>query len=153
MTEAGLDAAANSLRSWLNSETFTDLSTTEVTNFFTDSAARWASSLGYNVQREVWLPAGISRADGTPGRLDLQLRHHTGKGRLISIEIDRGSKLWSLDKLTQAAELGDLALWLRWGREPVRVRIPPTVRLVRAHVMRRRSGNQHRYSLQTDNCG
>ncbi|MEU2717770.1 hypothetical protein [Streptomyces sp. NPDC007205] len=123
-----------------------------MTSFFTDSAARWANSLGYDVQREVRLPDSISRA-GRPGRLDLQLRHRTGKGRLISIEIDRGSKLWSLDKLTQAAELGDLALWIRWSREPVQVRIPPTVRLIRAHVLRRRSGSQYRYSLQADNCG
>jgi hypothetical protein len=149
MPEAGLDAAANSLRSWLNSEQFTDLSAVEVTRFFTDSVARWASSLGYDAQREVRLPDGIRRPDGRHGRLDLQLRHPTGRGRPISVEIDRGSKLWSLEKLAHAAELGDLALWLRWSDKPVRVRIPPTVRLIRAQVIRRRCDNQRRYSLES----
>ncbi|MGW1193683.1 hypothetical protein [Streptomyces sp. NPDC002559] len=153
MPEAGLDAAVNSLRTWLNGERFTDLSTAEVTEFFTDSVSRWADSLGYKARREVWLPVQSCQPDQRAGRLDLQLRHHTGKGRLISVEIDRGNKVWSLNKLTQAAELGDLALWLRWSREPVRVPIPPTVRLIRAHVSRRVSATRPRYSLQTDNCG
>ena len=121
MPEAGLDAAADSLRSWLNSEQFTDLSAVEVTRFFTDSVVRWASSLGYEAQREVRFPDGFCRSDGYRGRLDLQLSPRSGMGRLVSVEIDRGSKLWSLEKLTHAAELGDLALWLRWSGKPVRV--------------------------------
>ncbi|MEU8968191.1 hypothetical protein AB0D11_02750 [Streptomyces monashensis] len=153
MPEAGLDAAADSLRSWLNSEQFTDLSAVEVTKFFTDSVTRWASGLGYEAQREVRLPDGICRSDGRHGRLDLQLRHPAGKVQPISVEIDRGSKLWSLEKLTHAAELGDLALWLRWSRKPVRVRIPPNVRLIHAEVIWCRSHSQRRYSLQADHCG
>jgi hypothetical protein len=43
--------------------------------------------------------------------LDLQLKHYSGKGRRISIEIDRGNKRISFDKLVRAAELGHLALW------------------------------------------
>lgn len=153
MPEAGLDAAAHSLRAWLNSQQFADLSAFEVTRFLTDSVAEWATNLGYNAQREVEVHPNIHRPDLRTGRLDLQLRHHSGKGRPI-IEIDRGNKLWSLDKLTQAAERGDLALWLRWSRRPVPVPIPPGIRLIRAHIIRRPVANQPvRYSLQTDNCG
>jgi hypothetical protein len=152
MPNTGLDAAAHSLRAWLNSQHFTDLSAPEVTRFFTDSTTQWANSLGYNAQREVLLPAEPDQHRSR--RLDLQLRHRSGKGQPISIEIDRNSKLRSLDKLTQAAELGHLALWLRWSREPVRVPIPPTVRLIRAHILRRHVSNgPDRLSLQVDSCG
>ncbi|GJF35186.1 hypothetical protein KNE206_78860 [Kitasatospora sp. NE20-6] len=64
----------------------------------------------------------------------------------------RGNKLWSLDKLTQVADLGHLALWLRWSRSPVPVPIPSAVCIVRAHVLRRTTANhQNRYMLQPDN--
>ncbi|MFI5527680.1 hypothetical protein ACIA8O_03885 [Kitasatospora sp. NPDC051853] len=155
MTEAGVDAAARSLRAWLNRRSFTDLSTAEVTAFLTDTVADWGSGLGYRVHREVDLPsARRGGAGGRAGRLDLQLHHRSGKGRPISIEVDRSTKLWSLDKLAEAAELGHLALWLRWSRSPVPVAIPPAVRLVRAQVVRRTSptlGKVH--SLLPDNCG
>lgn len=150
MPQAGLDAAAQSLRAWLNRQHFSDLSANEVTRFFTDSVTQWAYSLGYNVRPEVQLQSPDQRA----GRLDLRLRHRSGTGRAISIEIDRGDKVWSLEKLTHVAERGDLALWLRWSRRPVRVPIPPTIRLIRAHVIRRPVANgPDRYSLQISNCG
>jgi hypothetical protein len=152
MTEAGLDAAARSLRAWLNRQQFSDLSTPEVTAFFTDSVADWATDQGYDVQREVKLPTA-TRQNRT-GRLDLQLRHRSGKGQLISIEVDRGTKEWSLEKLVQAAELGHLALWLRWSRIPVTLPIPPTVRLIRAQVLRRTTLTRAKvHSLRPDNCG
>ncbi|MEU8844430.1 hypothetical protein AB0D97_35925 [Streptomyces roseus] len=152
MTEAGLDAAARSLRAWLNRQQFSDLSTPEVTAFFTDSVADWATDQGYEVQREVELPTAIRQ--NRTGRLDLQLRHRSGKGRLISIEVDRGTKEWSLAKLVQAAELGHLALWLRWSRTPVTLPIPPTVRLIRAQVLRRTALTRAKlHSLRPDNCG
>ncbi|MFE9429087.1 hypothetical protein ACFYNO_39770 [Kitasatospora sp. NPDC006697] len=79
-----------------------------MTAFFTNSAAAWAIDQGYEVQWEVNLPTATRR--GRTGRLDVQLRHRSGTGRPISIEVDRGTKAWSLDKLVQAAELGHLAL-------------------------------------------
>ncbi|MFT2015086.1 hypothetical protein ACMA1D_04440 [Streptomyces sp. 796.1] len=152
MTEAGLDAAARSLRAWLNRQQFSDLATPEVTAFFTDSVADWATGQGYEVQREVELPAATRQ--GRTGRLDLQLRHRSGRGRLISVEVDRGTKAWSLEKLVQAAELGHLALWLRWSRAPVALPIPPTVRLIRAQVIRRTTlTGAKAHSLRPDNCG
>ncbi|MFF3068849.1 hypothetical protein [Kitasatospora sp. NPDC057936] len=154
MPEAGLDAAARSLRAWLNTEQFTDLPRHEATRFFTDSVVKWGDGLGYQAQREVPLPPHPRRPDRRTGRLDLRLTHRSGKGRALSIEIDRGDKQLSLDKLTQATERGDLALWLRWGRQPVRLTIPPGIRLIRAHVLKRNALNQpDRYSLQPDNCG
>jgi hypothetical protein len=39
MPEEGLDAAARSLRAWLNSQKFSDLSAPEVTAFLTDSVS------------------------------------------------------------------------------------------------------------------
>ncbi|NED17944.1 hypothetical protein G3I31_07220 [Streptomyces sp. SID9913] len=152
MTGSGLDAAACSLRAWLNRQQFSDLSTPEVTAFFTDSVADWAINQGYEVQREVTLPTATRQ--NRAGRLDLQLRHRSGRGRLISIEVDRGTKEWSLGKLVQAAELGHLALWLRWSRTPVTLPIPPTVRLIRAHVLTRTTLTRARlHSLRPDNCG
>ncbi|MFG2333995.1 hypothetical protein ACGFMM_30870 [Streptomyces sp. NPDC048604] len=152
MPEAGLDTAAHSLRAWLNTQHFADLTAPEVTRFFTHSTAQWADSLGYNAHQEVPLPT--NRPDGRRQLLDLRLTHRSGKGRCLSIEIDRGTKLRSLDKLTQAAALGDLALWLRWSREPVRAPIPPTVCLIRAQILRRHVSNgPDRYSLPVDNCG
>ncbi|MFF6787454.1 hypothetical protein ACFY9C_00035 [Streptomyces filamentosus] len=151
MTEAGLDAA-RSLRAWLNRQQFSDLPTSEVTAFFTDAVAGWATDRGYEVQREVELPT-IMRQNRT-GRLDLQLRHRSGEGRLISVEVDRGTKEWSLEKLVQAAELGRLALWLRWSRTLVTLPIPPTVRLIRAQVIRRTTLTRAKlHSLRPDNCG
>ncbi|MET8567485.1 hypothetical protein [Streptomyces sp. NPDC004783] len=123
--EAGLDAAARSLRAWLDRQQFSDLSTPEVTAFFTDSVADWATDQGYEVQREVELPTA-TRQNRT-GRLDLQLRHRSRKGRPISIEVDRDTKERALEKLVKAAELGHLALWLRWSRTPVALPNPPTV--------------------------
>ncbi|MCZ1012308.1 hypothetical protein [Streptomyces lydicus] len=77
MAEAGLDAAARSLRAWLNRQQFTDLPTSEVTAFFTGSVADWATDQGYEVQREVKLP--IATRQNRTGRLDLQLRHRSGR--------------------------------------------------------------------------
>ncbi len=152
MTDAGLDAAACSLRAWLNRQQFRDLSASEVTAFFTDSVAAWATNQGYVAHREVRLPTATR--ENRTGRLDLQLRHRSGKGRPISIEVDRGTKEWSLQKLVQASELGHLALWLRWSRTPVALPIPPTVRLIRAHVLRRSTVTRAKvHSLQPDNCG
>ncbi|MGW4254471.1 hypothetical protein [Streptomyces californicus] len=152
MTESGLDAAARSLRAWLNQKQFTDLPAAQVTAFFTDSVADWATGHGYDVRREVPLPPATRQQ--RIGHLDLQLRHRSGRGRLISIEVDRGTKRWSLEKLAQAAELGHLALWLRWSPDLVALPIPPTVRLIRAHVLRRTTLTRaKRHSLQPDNCG
>ncbi|MER0241848.1 hypothetical protein AAHZ94_07380 [Streptomyces sp. HSW2009] len=152
MTDAGVEAAARSLRAWLNRQQFSDLSTAEVTAFFTDSVADWARGQGYEVKREVELPAA-ARQNRT-GRLDLQLRHRSGRGRLISVEVDRGTKEWSLEKLVRAAELGHLALWLRWSRAPVTLPIPPTVRLIRAQVIRRTTLTRAKvHTLRPDNCG
>ncbi|GAA3239306.1 hypothetical protein GCM10010260_83810 [Streptomyces filipinensis] len=153
MPNAGLDAAANSLRAWLNRQHFSDLTSIETTRFFTDSITQWAQSLGYNAREEVHLPTESEETRSR--RLDLQLRHRSKTGRLISIEIDRTSKALSLDKLTQAAELGDLALWVRWSRDPISVPIPPGIRVIRAHVLRRKSrtGGPIRMSLQADSCG
>ncbi|MFD7747799.1 hypothetical protein ACFV2V_25240 [Streptomyces sp. NPDC059698] len=152
MTEAGLDAAARSLRAWLNQQHFSDLSAAEVTAFFTDSVADWATGHGYDVRREVPLPAATRQH--RIGHLDLQLHHRSGRGRPISIEVDRGTKRWSLEKLVQAAELGHLALWLRWCPGLVALPIPPTVRLIRAQVLRRTTLARTKvHSLQPDNCG
>lgn len=153
MPESGLDAAAQSLRAWLNREHFTDLSATEATKFFTNSIATWANSLGYRIEREKHLPANDQRPDRHPGRIDLRATHRSGRGRAMSIEIDRSNKLWSLDKLTQAAELGDLALWVRWSAAPIHIPIPPAVRLIRAQVIRRETASAGtRYSLQAERC-
>lgn len=123
-----------------------------MTAFFTDSVADWATDHGYEVRREVELPTA-TRQNRTR-RLDLQLRHRSGKGRLISIEVDRGTKRWSLEKLAQAAELGRLALWLRWSRTPVTLPTPPTARLIRAQVLWRTTRTRAKvYSLLPDNCG
>ncbi|MFF1399343.1 hypothetical protein ACFVZD_36790 [Streptomyces sp. NPDC058287] len=154
MPEEGLDAAARSLRAWLNSQKFSDLSAPEVTAFLTDSISRWAEGLDYIPTREVDLPANKHKPQQRRQILDLQLKHYSGKGRQISIEIDRGNKRISLNKLVHAAELGHLALWVRWGYEHVPFPMPPTVRLIRAHVIRRRVARQpDRYSLQVGNCG
>jgi hypothetical protein len=47
MTGAGLDAAARSLRAWLNRQRFSGLSTAGVTSSFTDSVADWTTDQGY----------------------------------------------------------------------------------------------------------
>ncbi|RKE17837.1 hypothetical protein [Streptomyces sp. TLI_171] len=153
MSEAGLDAAARSLRAWLNGQRFTDIPRAEATEFFTTSIRGWAETLGYHCELEAPLPPHALRPDRR-GYLDVRLRHRSGKGRGISMEIDRGDKQLSLDKLAQAAELGDLCLWLRWGRRPVRLSVPPTVRVIRAHVLRRSTpAGPDRYSLEPDSCG
>lgn len=147
---AGLDAAAGSLRAWLNAERFTDLSAREVTGFFTESVTRWGHGLGYAARYEVHLQAAGKRV----GRLDVRLRHRSGRGRAVSVEIDRGDKRWSVDKLAETARRGDLALWLRWSVGLVRVPVPPDVRLIRAQVIRRPvAKGPDRYTLLVGNCG
>jgi hypothetical protein len=141
MTGSGLDGAAQSLRDWLDREHFTHLTPREVTAHLTAGVAGWAEQYGYRVQREAPPPGAAY------GRLDLRAAHPAG-GKAISIEIDRGNKRWSLEKLVTAAEHGDLALWVRWSTTSVPLSVPPGVRLIRLGVIRHRS----RITLQPGCC-
>ncbi|HEV2347035.1 MAG TPA: hypothetical protein VGS97_23235 [Actinocrinis sp.] len=120
---------------------FTHLAAPEVTAHLTGSVARWAEQYGYWVQREVPPPGVADR------RLDLRVAH-PAEGRAISIEIDRGNKRWSLEKVVAVAEHGDLALWVRWPTASVPLSVPPGVRLIRLGVIRYR----RRVSLQPGCC-
>ncbi|MEU1121838.1 MULTISPECIES: hypothetical protein [unclassified Streptomyces] len=154
MTDTGLNAAAASLRTWLNAQRFLDLSAHEVTAFLTASIGSWGEGLDYIVCTEVPMPPDAVSPEGRGGMVDLQLRHYSGRGRPISIEIDRGNKRLSLNKLVRLADRGHIALWVRWSHQAVPVQIPPSVRLIRAHVIRRRDiARTYRFSLQTDSCG
>jgi hypothetical protein len=145
VTGSGIEGAARSLRDWLGCEHFTDVTSVQATAHLTGSIAAWARQYGYRVQREVRPPGVDSR--GRQGRLDLRAVHPAG-GRAVSIEIDRGNKRWSLEKLVQAAEHGDIALWVRWSRNSVPLVIPPCVRLLRLGVIRHRG----RVTLQEGCC-
>ncbi|MBF6314020.1 MULTISPECIES: CRISPR-associated endonuclease Cas2 [Nocardia] len=105
-------------------------SSQQATRLITEANAEWARRQGREVEFEV--PAMITRP--VHGRREVRRRLDIVCDRgedlpLIVIEVDRGNKRWSLQKLVAEAEAGNLAIWVRWkGRHPIDV--PEQVGLV-----------------------
>jgi len=83
--------------------------TRDVTAFLTTEVLKVLGEAGLDLEEEHPL-----LVEGRRMRLDvLGCR---GRRPAVAIEIDRSRKMRSLGKLRVAADLGALAVWVRWGR-------------------------------------
>lgn len=133
--------AAESLAAWLSTISLAGRSSQQATRLITEAIAEWARRQGWEVEFEV--PALITRpvrgGREFRGRLDIVCDRGEDLP-LIAIEVDRGNKRWSLQKLVAEAEAGNLAIWVRWkGRHLIDV--PEQVGLVDIrHLFRGQEG-------------
>ncbi|MFV0126333.1 hypothetical protein ACLGI4_01170 [Streptomyces sp. HMX112] len=147
MSESRVLAAE--LAQWLRRHgAFQRLTSVEVTGHLTSVVTAWGASHGWAARREAG--AGIT-ATARSGRTRtglLDLLFHRPGGSRLAVEIDRGNKRWSLEKLIHQADTGGCAVWLRWDTKPCSVVIPPQVGLVELRVHQHRiTDGRRRYSL------
>lgn len=120
---------AASLTAWLTPVELDGLTSRQTTALLTVRVAEWGRSQGWSVQFEVPIRASrTTRSGESRGRLDVVCRRDAGRPPVV-IEIDRGNKRWSVDKLASEAAAGAVALWVRW-RDPTNVDVPDAVGLV-----------------------
>lgn len=134
------------LHHWLSTTVeFSGLKATEVTDTLSAAIRRWGHSNGWMTNTEV--PSTARRHSGSGpgvahyGYLDLVF-DRWGEESVV-VEIDRGNKQWSLEKLTAEAARGRVSIWVRWGRQPPQV--PDGVGLVYLPVVLH-SGTPRTYS-------
>ncbi|MFI9051896.1 hypothetical protein [Streptomyces sp. NPDC053427] len=148
---AGSDAAhqAEQLRAWLKARApFHRFQAEEVTRHLTRCVEEWGVSQRWTARREA--PSCAKPAEGRPPRQGyLDVKFYRPGMSAVAVEIDRGNKRWSLEKLEAEAANGACALWLRWSARPSTISPPAGVGLVELRVLRhRRPGNQPQlYSL------
>ena len=96
------------------------------TEFITLSIESFARSRGLACEREVFL--GLNRkTGGRKGLVDVVIKKPEGNG--YAIEIDRGNKKWSLEKLLHAHSIGYVPIWVRWCTK-VNIQIPDVINLI-----------------------
>jgi hypothetical protein len=79
----------------------------DITQFLTNLIKQQAINCGVEVKTEHF-------SSVTSGFVDLAL--FKNKELCAVIELDRGNKQWSLEKLVAYADAGVPALWIRWGK-------------------------------------
>jgi hypothetical protein len=141
---------ADSLATWLETVTFVDQNTDDVTGLLVEAVAAWATQQGWRVYRRAasimklpppydrqhsWLDVACARPRGAP----------------VAVEVDHADRRRTVDKLLAEADAGRIALWLRWGSggfDPP----PPPVRMVTCRVTARRgpAGTGRLYSRLPD---
>jgi hypothetical protein len=149
-----LTRATSSLREWLASVEFSDLSRSAVTALLTDRVIAWGRSHGFEAQTEVEAVATKRKPYGRQiGLLDVLCSHRSGQQ--IAVEIDNTNKVWSIEKLAAEADSGKLALWVKWGAPAGLSLIPEKVGIVElpadwinraGHVMYSRAANHVQHS-------
>jgi hypothetical protein len=96
------------------------------TEFITSSIESFARGQGFMYEREVFL--GLNRkTSGHKGLVDIVIKKPEGTG--YAIEIDRGNKKWSLEKLLHAHSKGYVPIWVRWCTK-INIRIPAVINLI-----------------------
>ncbi|MBQ1075728.1 hypothetical protein KBX06_21580 [Micromonospora sp. C31] len=105
---------AASLADRLDTVTFTDLTTDEVTARLIDTVVDWATAQGWRVYRRASsvlpLPPPMSAQQSV---LDVACARPDGPP--VVVEIDHGTRRRTWEKLLAEADAGRVPLWVRWG--------------------------------------
>jgi hypothetical protein len=128
-TAASLAKALANLR-------FDDLPRGGATRLVTRATITWADELGWLAVPEMPLAflAATTEQPSRQGIVDLYIAR-PGYRRDLVVEIDRGNKQWSAQKLGHAVEHGRAAIWVRWSGPPPRdVIVPAGVEVVYLEV-------------------
>lgn len=135
-------AVREALERELTSVPFERLTAPEVTSLLTSRLVAWGLAQGWMVSREVPSRARRGAAERQHhGFLDVVLERW-GRSPVV-VEIDRGNKTWSMEKLTAEHEAGCVSIWVRWGRAVVNA--PEGVEVVHLPVSTVR-GSPRRYT-------
>ncbi len=142
MDDGDAEVVARSLSRWIASVSFVDREADQVTEFLIEAVVWWAQEQGWRAYRHArsvvplpppmshlhsFVDVGIARGDGSP----------------IVVELDRSDRKRTLDKLSQEAAQGRVALWLRWGTGTFATP-PEPVRLIPCHVEVRKTADGRR---------
>ncbi|MFG1888666.1 hypothetical protein ACGFIR_12455 [Micromonospora sp. NPDC049051] len=135
MAETDGERLAASLADRLDTVTFTDLTTDEVTARLIDAVVDWAAAQGWRVYRRAAsvlpLPPPMSAQQSV---LDVACARPAGPP--VVVEIDHGTRRRTWEKLLAEAEAGRIPLWVRWGAG--RLTPPPApIAMVACEVSRR----------------
>jgi hypothetical protein len=112
----------------------------------TERALQWGADYGWHGRREV---AGVLKRRGDVervGRLDVVF-DRPGMP-CLAVEIDRGNKAWSAEKLQAETMAGSAGIWLRWGSSPRRLTPPRLVVLVPFKTTSRKTEQGRLYTRQ-----
>lgn len=141
-------AAARSLASSLGFLHFAGASSAHVTDTLSAAVSRWGQQEGFQVKREV--PAPAEARPDRHGYLDLVC--FDGPRPALAVEIDRGNKQWSHEKLAAVAARGVAAVWLRWGSKTLSDHLANGVDLIHMpmHRARARAGKAIGVSWHSD---
>ncbi|MFE4399084.1 MULTISPECIES: hypothetical protein [Streptomycetaceae] len=136
-TGAGIaEALAADLRKHVH---FRSLPADQVREYLSRVVGQWATRNGWEPERE----APAERPED--GEHDLLCRHSTLPD--LVIEIERGNRRATADKLARAAASGHIAIWLRWAGPAPRT-VPAGVLLIHlAAVPAARNGDRRAYTL------
>ena len=84
------------------------------TEIITSYIRNFAFENGFEYEEEVFL--GLTRkTNGYKGLVDITIKRPDGAR--YAIEIDRGNKRWSLEKLLHAYTKGYVPIWVRWSAD------------------------------------
>lgn len=137
---------------------FDELPRGGATRLVTRATIAWAEELGWLPVPEMALAflAGTPEQPARQGIVDLYIAR-PGYRRDLVVEIDRGNKQWSAQKLGHAVEHERAAIWVRWaGLAPREEIVPPGVEVVYLHraggtrVATRASSQAEGIALQDD---
>lgn len=141
------EAVVADLAALLDALTFAGLEGEAVRDLLIDTVADWAAARGWKVYRRapsvVRLPPPLERQFSC---VDLGCARPDGPP--VVIEVDRGHRRRTLDKLVAEAAAGRLALWIRWGTTPGEP-LPPEIHLLTCPALASRAADGRRvYSRQ-----
>ncbi|MEU6078389.1 hypothetical protein [Micromonospora sp. NPDC047074] len=136
MTVGGeAEGLAASLADRLDTVTFLDLTTDQVTARLIDAVVDWAGERGWRVYRRASsvlpLPPPMSARQSV---LDVACARPDGPP--VVVEVDHGTRRRTWEKLLAEADAGRIALWVRWGAGRLTAP-PPPIRMVTCEVSRR----------------
>jgi hypothetical protein len=123
---------AQSLATALAQLRFDGMTSTAVTRLVTRAVEDWAEGLGWLAVAEMPFEflSDTPERPGRQGYVDLYIAR-PGYKRDVVIEIDRGNKVWSAQKLGHAVSHGKAAIWVRWkGYAPSPEIVPQGVEVI-----------------------
>jgi|TARA_B100000959_G_scaffold199113_1_gene208322 hypothetical protein len=109
----------------------------DITAIITDFIYRWAKNNGWNPRLEYYIKAYRTTKSGRvyQGVVDVYIERFDGPD--IVVEIDRGNKKWSVQKLNYCRIEGLEAIWIKWG-SPISLDIPEGITAIHLNCRYRR---------------